>query len=250
MNAIIMVSLGGKRAWLEYSSETFRQYAKNIGCDFIIETESPKMPAIEKLPRSEGRTNKVPYAAKAYFVEKYLKQYDRIAIVDDTYCIRVDAESIFDLIPEGYLGFNPEAKKWTEDKPRSHTYSERFLGKNIFGWASTKPYMNSGMIVYDQSHKDIFTLGNIYLNANLFNADFPHQTFTYYLVNKYDCKMKALPAEYHVVPGINTMTYNVRKNISEYDIKSSEMAFHITGSYSKRTELIKNICNEILYHNT
>ena len=105
--AIITISIGN-RPWSNYTIPSMEHYAGVCGADFFVERFPPlreELPLPELAP-SPGRRNKIAYAAKSFFPWKYIELYgyDRVLVLDDTCCIRRNAESIFDLVPRGYCG--------------------------------------------------------------------------------------------------------------------------------------------------
>lgn len=250
-SAIICVSIG-KRPWTKYTFNILKKYAKNINSDFIVESECNYKPVINFENRfvKVGRPNKKGYIAKALVVEKYLKKYDRIAVIDDSYIIKPNANNLFELIPESYLGFNPEVHmnlkkgKPTPSSGVSFSSIKKYIKENNlkeinYDWTK---YANSSLVLYDKSHIEYFSQDYIFNNLNLFNCRQPHQTFLYYTCAKFNIKQKEIPQNFHIVPGIWEKTSSERrilKSGKSYINLDNVSGVHYTGTYNYRELLLK-----------
>jgi hypothetical protein len=235
--AIIIISIGD-RPWANSSIKTVEYFCEKNNCDLFVEKENPEELAILKNLKNVGRKNKIAYATKAYVVEKFLSNYKKIAVVDDTICINPHTPNFFKLVPENYIGYNKEPGK---DSNLTIENSFKIIKKYIpnFKEFNKNFYMNSGFLIYDKNHKGIFTTKNIIENKNLLLSNFPHQTLTYFLLRKYKCKMFELDKKFHIVPGIEDPFLNRKelKSIGNY-FNKNDYVYHFTGTYRYRNLLI------------
>jgi len=250
-HAVICVSIG-KRPWTKYTFDAMERYAKNINSDFIIESECnyKSVNNFENKFINVGRPNKKGYIAKALVVEKYLKKYDRIAVIDDSYIIKSNADNLFELIPESYLGFNPELHmnlkkgKPTPSSNVSFEYIKKYIKENNlneinYDWTK---YANSSLVLYDRSHIEYFSQDYIFNNLNLFNCRQPHQSFLYYTCAKFNIKQKEIPQSFHIIPGIWEKLQRERSVLTSgksYINLDGVNGVHYTGTYKHRESLLK-----------
>lgn len=101
---IVMPSLG-YRPWVSFAAETFQYYANFCDADFVLETNGRDLlndlSVSCQLSDTPGRPNKEAYAFKSIVAHKWLQQYDRVLVVDDTCVAMPTAPNIFVNTPFG-----------------------------------------------------------------------------------------------------------------------------------------------------
>jgi len=125
--AIVMPSVG-TRPWADRCAETFSWYAAACGATLHVETTLPTFEEFPfpKLADRPGRKMKLAYACKAYFAWSYLTRhgYDRVAVVDDTCCVRAGSPDLFAVVPFGSCGYTRTSASHAQD---SFQEIERFV---------------------------------------------------------------------------------------------------------------------------
>jgi hypothetical protein len=246
-NAVITLSVGPPRIWAKTVSKLTQDYADRIGADFFyIDKIKTEVDSILEMPEKPGRRFKYPYALKAYVVWKYLKKYERILVIDDTCCISKLAPNIFDHVPLGCVGHPWEPENHAEV---SFKTIREYLPESDWKKLKFDPslYMNSGVLVFDRSHRDIFSPENILKAKDLLYSKYPHQTLAYYLLRKHKAKMHLLPSNWHVIPGFGQIGSAARKELRKPDkyMRDDIYIYHVTGLYNHRDELIQNLVKKL-----
>jgi hypothetical protein len=244
--AIVMVSIGA-RAWRDLPAETFARYAQITGADFYLETQIPSAQEfpLPAMPDSPGRTNKVAYASKAYFVFKYLSMgYDKVLIVDDTCIVSRRAPDVFELVPPMRCGFRGSDKKSARKSFEAIRAFQAKRGEEPISF-DTKQYMNSGFMLYDSSMRSAFAPERIIDAKELLYCKFPNQTLTYYLLKRLSTKLFRLPEGFNVVPA-NHLSRGCRKSIQDVRPHLGDAyVYHVTSAYSHRMEIIQQIYDHV-----
>lgn len=272
----------GNRPWVKYTSNLFKKYAHNNNVDFILCSSYPSEGEypFPDLPDTPGRPNKKAYALKPFLAYHYLKNYDKVAIVDDTCCIRPSAPNLFDQIPENTLGAKRTgAEHWfiSCSTIATHTllrkcpilHSSRF-SKNIirFGdrmgklsYLSMKKakiplptgkkykrewYGNGGVRIYPKSFRNAFSPEQIQQHSTLLFSNYPEQTLVYFLQIQNKIPFKSLPGTFNNKPGDNLPPHERVQLKTFHDMPNDEsFVYHVTGAYKFRQELIASICEEL-----
>lgn len=244
--AILMVSLGRDRPWKKVTSELFRKYAERCHADFHLleEPPGPEELPMGVLPESPGRPNKLAYACKAYFVWKYLNQgYERVLVVDDTCCVRPLTNNIFEAVPEGMCGYVRTSS--AHAKASFDQIGATFPDSGIkFDQAL---YMNSGVMLYDRSARDALSPKEIVDAKRLLFAKHPHQTLTYYLLQKHGVRMFQLGRGFNHLIAVNELPRGQRyalKDPRPY-LSPGIHIFHVTSPFKHRSLLIQRIAEQL-----
>lgn len=245
--AFITISIG-KRPWADTTRKLLKKYTDSIGADLIVEDSFDDDEILQWCKsQSSPRKNLHAYVMKSLVVEKYLKIYDRITVIDDAYCIKPSSENIFDIVPEGELGYlrHPYHQSKIKDHVAHNSFDmiKRFYG-NINMIYDEKYYSNSSLVVYSKIHQQAFSRENIKKCLPLFLTNWPHQTYMYYTCMSNKLKMFEIPEIYHVIPGMYDMMGKDRatlKSALKY-INSETRGCHITGRYNYREKLLKEVC--------
>ncbi|WP_457807656.1 hypothetical protein [Kushneria sp. EE4] len=245
---IVMPSIGD-RGWVEYSSRTFLPYAKKCGADFFIERSIPDNFDFPDLPDRPGRSHKKIFALKSFLIWKYLGElgYEQILIVDDSCCVMGEAPSIFGRVPIGTCGFTTTSSKHAH---RSFADIEKFIEKNDETPVEydDRKYMNSGVMVYDQTMLHAFNPDEIFRCSSLLYSDYPHQTLSYYLLMRHEIPMKAVSKNFNRMP--NSSGENRREMLDPEPYIDDAFIHHFTGGYKYRDTLIPKMAELILARQT
>ncbi len=237
--AIVTISIGD-RPWTSASFDLFEKYCYRNNIDFKVENSLPNDILDITFPEG-GRNNKHVYAFKAYVVEKYLCDYERIAVIDDSCVIDPKMGNIFDEVRCGYIGAVREPENLNiqiQHHETSFNYIKEFCPTEAILFDKNY-YINTGVVVYDNTYRGIFTLENIKKYKNLFACSFPHQTWTYFILQKYKCKLFELDDKFNYIPGINILTNEERSNlITIKHLLKENCICHFTGIYKNRKNLI------------
>jgi hypothetical protein len=244
--AIVMVSIGA-RAWRDLPAETFARYAQITGADFYLETQLPSahefpLPA---MPDTPGRSNKVAYASKAYFVFKYLSMgYDKVLIVDDTCIVSRGTPNVFRIVPPMHCGFRTSDRKSARKSFQAIRAFQARRGEEPVSF-DAKQYMNSGFMLYDASMQSAFAPERIIDAKELLYCKFPNQTLTYYLLKRSGTKLFRLPEGFNVVPA-NHLSRGRRKSIQDVRPHLGKAnVYHVTSAYVYRMEIIEQIYDHV-----
>lgn len=242
--AIICLSVGNDRLWASKTTERMKEYCSKIKSDFyLIDSDIGKEIAIIKdMKPKPGRKNKYPYALKAYVIWKYLQKYQKVLYLDDSCCISKTATNIFDIVPEGYCAYANDDKFDISFKD-----IKRYINNSTNIKFDSSLYMNSGIMIFDQIHKDIFCPNNILKHKDLLFSMQPNQTLTYYLLQLYQAKTFLLPSSFHTVPGKGIISDKERRQIKTVKgfINDDIHFYHITGLYKNRYDVISDLLENV-----
>jgi len=253
MNVIIMPCIGN-RPWVKYTSENVKSYCNRHNIDFKIITEVSRE-LKEGLKNIKGtRKNIESYAMKLYLVNQYADKYDRIVILDDTCMFHTDAPNIFDEIEEDKLGiyvylekthsFQKEKIKGSFEAHMNPIREFQRKRNEIPILEDIKKRFNGGIMVYNKSHKKVFSLKNILYASDLLKSLYPQQTLAYYLIQKYNIETQLMNVKWHYTPGedkgLQLKQRRYLKNIKPY-LKQDKYMIHFTSVSEYRYELIKQV---------
>jgi hypothetical protein len=248
-SAIVMISIG-KRPWAESCAETFKHYSETCSASLHIETETPSKDEFPfpDLPDKPGRNRKIAYACKAYFVWKYLVDhgFDRVAIIDDTCCVRAGTPSIFDVVPFGMCGYTRTSGAHAEDSFEVIRAFIKERGESEISYDATR-YMNSGVMVYDRTMREAFHKERICRSASLLFARFPNQTLTYYLLRSGQIPQHELPKKFNTMPALGLAEEQRRElnDIRPY-LKDGICIYHLSALYRNRASLLAQLTEILL----
>ena len=172
--------------------------------------------------------------------------YDRILVLDDTCCIRRNAESIFDLVPRGYCGIK-------KTSPRHAGTSFKCIdalvkSEIIEGVAYNENYyMNSGVIIYDRICMEAISPDKIVYAAQLLFCRYPHQTIAYYLFTRGNVPLFFYPDNFNCLPA-GRLPPEQRANLEDVRpyLEDDVKIYHVTGKYKKRNLIVSQICDYFL----
>lgn len=249
--AIVMISLGC-RPWAATSFKTFEHYADKIGADAFLITEDVWFDKFDISDVSEdfGRKNKRAYALKAYIPWEFMEQgYDKVLIVDDSCSVHPYAGSIFDEVPDNFVGYAKTSIKHAEI---SFAMIKDFQNEVAEAPVEFDPlhYANTGVVVYDRKQMDAISPDKIFRARSLLYNKYPHQTLMYYLMKKGSVPIKVIPKKFNIIPGLG-LDKNARRSltsVSEYlDLDRIHIA-HFTGAFRNREALIVETADIFLQH--
>lgn len=247
--AIVMLSIGN-RGWARKSSATFARYAAVVGADMHLITEFPSSAEFPfpALPDSPGRKMKLAYACKAFFAWKFLEVegYDRVAVVDDTCCVRAGAPDIFEAVPRGACGYTGTSGSHAE---LSFDVIKRFVKKNGLPDIDyeSRLYMNSGVMVYDSSFKEALHKDKICEASDLLFAKYPNQTLTYYLLRRAGVPMTRISKSFNSIPAMR-LPKEARRMISDISpyVTDATYIYHVTGAFKNRGAVVEQLSDILL----
>lgn len=251
--AIIMISIGD-RDWVGDSLATFVPYCQKHNIDLVLVTGHPSeidFPFPE-VPETYGRQDKLAYASKLYYAWHYLEEkgYDRVAIVDDSCCIRISTPNLFSVVPYWYFGFTGTGIDHADDSFRCIS---EYLEKNDLDEIEMNPghYMNSGVLLYDRSFKDAIHKDKIVECSDLFLSKFPDQTAAYFLLKKAGVPFFRMPKSFNSVPAADALPDGARELVEDVRpyLNDGVHVYHVTGAYKHRGRLVKQISKHILSEN-
>jgi predicted O-methyltransferase YrrM len=130
--------------FFEYSRKSWEFWCKRNDCEFVAFTE-PVEPDLKRF-----RVN----WQKAIFVFDELDRrgiaYDQICLVDSSSIIKWNAPNFFDLTDRQFCGLrDTDNMNWTHQSISGY---EKFFNFKL----DTTKYINSGFIIFNEMHKDIF----------------------------------------------------------------------------------------------
>lgn len=239
--AIAMLSLGD-RPWSKLSFYTFQMYADKVGADaiFINNDIYQEEFALGSFELTKKRVNKRAYALKSYIPWKLMQEgYDRVAMVDDSCSVHPYADSIFDQVPAGHIGYT---KTSAQHAQISFDMIKKFqeLNHEQAIMFNSDLYANSGVVVYDKQCMHAFSPDEIIRAKPLLYNDYPHQTLLYYLINRHDISVIMMPKKYNSMPAMN-LNKEDRKNLDNVlphlNLEKIWIS-HFSGAYRNRNRLI------------
>lgn len=221
---IVMPSIG-ERAWNQLTSATFRRYAHKCNADFYLVTHEPQEMDTLRLHYNssvKGRANKSAYALKSFLAWKYLADYDRVLIVDDTCVVTDYAPDIFSSVPNGNIAgkgtaVSHAALSFASIKALRSATTNRSAGSRRVWWADratrvlqkmfrekefisrvlvrvlrlcsnerarydSRMYFNTGVMLYDSTLRWAFSPDRLRSALPLLYNSYPHQTLSYFLI--------------------------------------------------------------------
>lgn len=239
----------GRRRWASKCAETFRHFSRAHGISFFLETEFPSADEfpLPELPRRPGRDNKRAYACKTFLAWKYLKKgFDRVAIVDDTCVIRAGTPNFFELVPFGSCGYTRTSFEHAEE---SFQVIEKFRSEHALEPIEFRPtlYMNSGFLVYDRTMQEALRPEEILFAKDLLFARFPHQTLTYYLLQRGKIPQFELPKVFNTMPAFS-LSAEARKELSDIGphFQAEVFVYHLSAFYRHRAKLLGDLADRFL----
>lgn len=140
MRAIVTVAIGDE--WdriMALSNSTVSDWAKRIGADRIIISQA-------KLPTRIHAYQKLQ-------TRELLEKYERIAIVDADILIKPGATDVFSEVPLGSWGAR---RTHIGDAKLPQTLAEHSTKLGMPYPSRTDQYFDTGFVVCDRSHKDVF----------------------------------------------------------------------------------------------
>ena len=250
-NLVLTMSLGADRNFLDITEPYMKQYADKYGADFIV-LDDDSYPILNynkqlnrlnlKCGRNYGGNS---YYLKILLIHYYLEYYDKILWLDDSCIVSPNTENIFDIVDDGSVGgcsiINDKAK------PREFTFIKDRKGFDI----NTTQYINSGIVIYTKKTRPLFSLENIILNKELLDSGYPHQCYLNYMLQSNGISIKCLDNKYNDM-FLHYDYLKIRNNLdthidTEYIRIHDTSIFHITGWWTKRQEVLKNIADILKY---
>lgn len=236
-HAIVIPSIGD-RSWWPLCASTFAHYCQRYGIALHVERHLPPKEEfpLPDLPDEKGaRRNKPAYMSKLYFAWKYLDDYDRVAVIDDTCFVSSHAPNIFECVPYGTCGYTRTSPKTAE---RSFVAIRAFIearGEDHIVY-DPKLYMNSGVVVYDRTMRDMLLPSRLIHCADLLYSAYPSQAILYYLLQRRQVPMTRLSKKFNSIPGPSE-NRSLLNDVSPY--MNNVYIHHITGGYVHRQQLLE-----------
>jgi lipopolysaccharide biosynthesis glycosyltransferase len=171
--AVVTLTMGVEyEAIAKITHPTLKAYAKKIGADFHVISE-------KKLKHN------VPVGYEKLQLADYLKDYHRIIFIDSDIIIRPDTPDLFKITPEGWFGAFNEGE-WMPERVKALEGCCKELG--ISAPYFKDQYYNTGVIVFEQRHADVFVEPPKYIDH------FYEQSYLNIMFARNLCKMKNLPS--------------------------------------------------------
>lgn len=253
MKKLVLILSAGERPWISIVEKMGRDYAERCGADFVIERNLPTAEEfnLPPLPDEPGRKNKLVYAAKAYLPWKYLSNgYDRVLMLDDSCCIKKNAASLFDLVPEGHTGLAPTGLEHGLDSfnfIENETRESKLPAVKAY---NTEKYGNTGVVLYDKTALNALAPEKIIAARKLLFAKRPHQTLFYYLMQRGKVPISMFSMNFNRVPGtglgLSSQKRRLLKDVKEF-YDSKVRIYHVTGFFKYREKLIRSIASKFGY---
>ena len=166
---------------------TIKKYADKIGSDFIVIDQ-----------RFYNEEVSIGYEKLQF--RKYLEDYDRIIFLDTDLIVRPDTPSLFEFVPIGYFGafneggFIPSRLKSLKESMFDFEigFPKPYEG-NTLSW-----YFNTGVMVFDQSHKEVF------MDPPKFINHFYEQTYLNLSLSRAHVKLKYLSSKFNRMSHLDT----------------------------------------------
>ena len=185
---------------------TIKKYASRIGADFIL------------LDQEENYGVNVPIGYQKFQMVKLLETYDRIIFLDSDLIVRDDCPNLFQFVPDGWFGAFNEGE-WMERKSSLDQAVGDFglplINKKEWG----NRYFNTGVMVFEKMHKDIFKLPTIFHN------NFYEQTYLNLMINR-NIKIDLIK---NIGPQFNRMSHVDKET---YHNRFEEYIIHYAGTMS------------------
>jgi uncharacterized protein (UPF0276 family) len=184
-------------------------------------------------------------------IYKYLGIYDKVLWLDDTCLIKKNTKDLFKMIDNNNIaafneGKNIDLKSWKFDY--------EFIKKNMNFDINTNKYINSGVVVYNSSIRDYFSIENIIKHSKLLESIYPHQAFLNYIIQKNNLSLYLLDESFNSMFINSGYTFDEKYlshlNINVTNIISDEkQIIHITGFYINRFDILSQIIKIFDEHN-
>lgn len=240
----IVVPSFGERPWVALTEANVRQYAEKIGADMHVVTDSRYLEALAlNFKEGSGRKNKRAYALKQYLPGVFLQEYDRVVLMDDTCLIAKDCPDIFSACSSEVCGYTGTSRAHAE---KSFNEIKNFINDRNLQHIEYDPerYMNSGVMVYGKKCLPALCPREIALASPLLQADYPHQTISYYLLNKFRIPMSKLDQRFNCSMMLEESEYD--RNMDELpSLIKKAWIYHFTGFWKNRSSLIRQLAERL-----
>jgi lipopolysaccharide biosynthesis glycosyltransferase len=179
-NALVTLAIGDESAeWLALSGPRFADYAKRIGCDYVVLNE-------RKIKhRLQWHKSRVNLHLEKFQIGPLLNQYERILYLDADILLTKSCPDFFAMVPDGDLGVvaDPSGDEaWKRDEEMANMEKK-------FGMPESPlpPYFNAGVVVFSQAHRELMRFDP----KRFVPGRWPDQTY----LNYYSARQK-LPRRY------------------------------------------------------
>lgn len=189
-NAVVTLAIGEESAeWLALSGPRFADYAKRIGCDYVVLNER------KIRHRLQWHKSRVNLHLEKFQIGPLLDQYQRILYLDADILLTESCPNYFELVPEGQLGVvaDPSGNEaWKRDEEMANI--EKKFGATD---SPIPPYFNAGVIVLSQAHRELMRF-----DASRFvSGRWPDQTYLNYFSSKWKLPRCYMDARANFLPG-------------------------------------------------
>jgi len=224
--AILTISLGENRNFINYTKNSMENYARKINSEFILIS---KWDSFVDKKTSDNRFIKLE------IIHFYCKQYDRLIYLDDTVYITPNCKDLFNLVPESHLGAFIESKIFNRNtcmREVINHYSQYDKwdknSKNIL-------MINSGVMVLSKIHFSLFDTSKYVLK----NFGFTDQAYISYQICRQIINVYDINNTYNYVGSqiMRSMTNKIRENAMYETIH----IFHVTSFIKDRKFILKKL---------
>lgn len=241
--AIIVLSLG----YRPFSSETvptIASYAEKINAELLLERGFSldwKIRLRLKMAR-RGRGNLAAYVQKMISIGRALREFDRVLLLDDSCVINPRAPDIFSLVQLGSIAAYPESENpaWLAPKIDCKFIREK-RGVEI------SEYFNTGVLLVDAAFQDVFSIGNVVAELDLFESSYPDQSYLNYMIKKRHIDVFKLSNKWNFMP-IENYADSQKRDLASLPADFLQEVLvknivHVTGYYRNREKIIGQVAN-------
>lgn len=130
------------KEWIDLTHPILKKYAEKCDADFIVLSHPPPFLSDDKYPHW-----------RILKVHELYEEYDRILMLDTDMIINKNCPNLFDIIPSDKIGcvFEDVGSRQVPRQQQMINIQQAF---NYIDW--TSGYMNEGLLMSSQQHKDFF----------------------------------------------------------------------------------------------
>jgi len=218
--AVVVVSVGGSRPWLDISLKWINFYCSRFGFDLLL----CRLPTISELVPQQFDRFKNFGRCQKLGIGFLFDKYDRVIQVDDTCIFSPHTPNLIRLVPEESIGCYVEGTRWGEK-------FQLYLDTHKLAYERNVPlprerFYNSGMTVYSKCHAMLFELSAIPWNTIQADTAFPTQGYLSHKAEELGFPLCDLGHSFNFVGSMIKRTPEL-ENTPIY-------VFHLTGVLKRR----------------